>query len=124
MAYDFYIGDMLLPVPPEKLTIKIKGGNKTYTMMNEGQINVLKSAELTEISFDMFLPNHQYPFAVYKPDTELMKSQLLIFIAKQEETAATRFISSLREQLSGFSLCSKTEGFFMPKIKKGRFNSL
>ena len=44
--------------------------------------------------------------------TELMKSQLLIFIAKQEETAATRFIFSLREQLSGFSLCSKTEGFF------------
>lgn len=83
MAYDFYIGDMLLPVPPEKLTIKIKGGNKTYTMMNEGQINVLKSAELTEISFDMFLPNHQYPFAVYKPDVKFQTADYYLDILER-----------------------------------------
>ncbi len=66
MAYDFYIGSMLLPVPPEKLTVKINNGNKIYNLMNEGEINVLKTPGLTEIDFDVLLPNVQYPFAVYK----------------------------------------------------------
>lgn len=66
MAYDFYMGKMLLPVPPEKLEIKINSNNKTYQMMNEGEINVLKSAGLTDIEFEALLPNVKYPFAVYR----------------------------------------------------------
>ena len=48
--------------------------------------------------------SHSIPSKI-SAHTELMKSQFLISAAKQEETAATRFISSLRKQLSGFSLC-------------------
>ncbi len=66
MAYEFYIGNVLLPVAPEKLTVKIKNGNKTYNMMNEGEINVLKTPGLTEIEFEALLPNVRYPFAVYR----------------------------------------------------------
>ncbi len=66
MAYDFYLGKMLLPVPPEKLEIKINSNNKTYQMMNEGEINVLKSPGLTDIEFEVLLPNVKYPFAVYR----------------------------------------------------------
>lgn len=66
MSYDFYIGTMLLPVAPGKLTVKIKNGNKTYNLMNEGEINVLKLPGLTEIDFELLLPNTQYPFAMYK----------------------------------------------------------
>lgn len=66
MSYDFYIGTMLLPVAPGKLTVKISNGNKTYNLMNEGEINVLKLPGLTEIEFEMMLPNTEYPFAVYK----------------------------------------------------------
>ena len=65
MAYNFYLGSTLLPVAPEKLTTKISGNNKTYTLLNESQINVLKSAGLTEIEFDILLPNVKHPFAVY-----------------------------------------------------------
>lgn len=64
--YEFYIGNMLLPVSPEKLTVKIKNGNKTYNLMNEGEINVLKKPGLTEIEFEVLLPNREYLFAVYK----------------------------------------------------------
>lgn len=66
MSYDFYIGTMLLPVAPGKLTVKINNGNKTYNLMNEGEINVLKLPGLTGIEFEMLLPNAEYPFAVYK----------------------------------------------------------
>ena len=66
MAYDFYIGDTLLPVAPGKLTVKIGNGNKTYHLINQGEINVLKAPGLTEIEFECLLPNTKYPFASYK----------------------------------------------------------
>lgn len=66
MAYHFYLDKMLLPVPPEKLQMKIRNENQTYTLINEGEINVLKTPGLTEIEFDMRIPNVQYSYAVYK----------------------------------------------------------
>lgn len=66
MAYHFYLGKMLCPVAPSKLELKIKGQNKTLTLINEGEVNILKKAGLTEISFDLLLPNVKYPFATYK----------------------------------------------------------
>ena len=66
MAYEFYFGKILLPVAPSKLQLKIGGQNKTYTLINGEEINVLKSAKLTEISFDLLIPNVKYSFATYK----------------------------------------------------------
>lgn len=62
--YSFYFGSLLLPVTPQKLTTKIKGNNKTLTLVNEDDINFLRSPGLTEISFDVVLPTlGQYSFA-------------------------------------------------------------
>lgn len=66
MAYHFYLGKTLCPVAPSKLQLKIKGQNETLTLINEGEINILKKPGLTEISFDLLLPNVKYPFATYK----------------------------------------------------------
>ena len=52
MAYHFYLGNMLLPIAPEKFTLKINNANQTYTLINEGEINVLKTPGLTDIEFD------------------------------------------------------------------------
>lgn len=71
MAYDFYLGKMLLPVPPDKLKMKINNNNKTYQMMNEGEVNALKSPGLTDIEFEILLPNVEYPFAVYREYPEI-----------------------------------------------------
>lgn len=62
--YSFFFDDMQLPVTPSKLSVKIKGSNKTLTLVNEGDINFLRSPGLTEISFEMLLPMlEQYSFA-------------------------------------------------------------
>ena len=66
MAYYFYLGNVLLPIPPKKLELKISNQNKTYDLMNYSEINVLKSPGLTSIEFDILLPNVKYPFATYK----------------------------------------------------------
>lgn len=66
MAYHFYMGKILCPVAPSKLQLKISNKNKKVTLIDEGEINILKQAGLTDVSFDLLLPNVQYPFAVYK----------------------------------------------------------
>lgn len=65
MAYLFYLDTLLLPVPPEKLTVSVNNQNETMRLINDGEINLLKQAGLTEISFDCLLPNVSYPFSTY-----------------------------------------------------------
>ena len=64
--YELYMGNILCPVTPSKLQLKIKNQNKTMNLISGQEINVLNSAGLTEVSYDLLLPNVQYPFAVYK----------------------------------------------------------
>lgn len=64
--YELYLGKTLFPVAPSQLQIKIKNQNKTINLINDGERNILKDAGLTDISFDLLLPNVPYPFAVYK----------------------------------------------------------
>lgn len=68
MAYHFYLGKMLCPIAPSKLQLKIQNNNKTITLIDEGEVNILKQAGLTDVSFDLLLPNIQYPFATYKSE--------------------------------------------------------
>ena len=50
-GYDFYLKKCLLPIAPPKLSVKINNANETVTLINEGEINILKKAELTDIEF-------------------------------------------------------------------------
>ena len=50
--YDVYLDKMLCPIAPDKLQLKISNKNKTLVLINEGEINILKKAGLTEISFE------------------------------------------------------------------------
>lgn len=64
-GYDVYMDKCLLPVTPSKLTIKINNANKTATLINEGEINILKQAKLTDIEFECDIPQVKQPYAVY-----------------------------------------------------------
>ncbi|GAB6107818.1 LysM peptidoglycan-binding domain-containing protein [Fusibacter bizertensis] len=63
--YSFFMDKVRLPVTPGKLDVKIKNKNKTLTLLSGAEINLLKSAGLTEIEFEMLIPSVQYPFARY-----------------------------------------------------------
>ncbi len=65
-GYDFYLRDCLLPIAPEKLTLKISNENDTIKLINEGEVNILKDPGLTEIEFECVIPQVRYSFAVYK----------------------------------------------------------
>ena len=63
--YYFYMGSVLLPVSPEKLSLKINNMNETMKLVNEGQVNCLKDAGLTDVEFDILIPAVEYSFAKY-----------------------------------------------------------
>lgn len=62
MSYDLYMNGVLYPVAPSKIQLKIGNNNKTIDLINEGEVNVIKTAGLQEISFDLLLPAFNYPF--------------------------------------------------------------
>ncbi len=67
MAYFMYIQTVCFPITPGKMTLKIENKNKTVTLINEGEVNLIKTPGLTDIQIDeLILPAiQQYPFANY-----------------------------------------------------------
>lgn len=66
-GYTFYfdIGGNLLtfPITPGELKIKVGSNNDTVTLINEGDINILKSPSLTEVKFEARFPMRKYPYS-------------------------------------------------------------
>ena len=66
-GYDFYfkIGSdvLIFPITPSELTYKQGSNNKTVTLINEGDINILKSPSLFEIEFEARFPMRKYPYS-------------------------------------------------------------
>ena len=66
-GYLVYLDDVLLPVAPSNITLKVKNQNKTINLIDGSEINILHSAGLSEIDFSFDIPQlTKYPFAVYR----------------------------------------------------------
>ena len=70
MAYEVYIDDMLLPIPPQKIPIKYPGQNETATLINGEEINITRPPGLAEISIDVVIPQMDYPCAMWDGSVE------------------------------------------------------
>ena len=51
-----------MPITPSKVKVKINNQNKTLVLISGEEINILKEAKLTDVSFDLLLPQVSYPF--------------------------------------------------------------
>ena len=65
MAYSFYLGNLLLPVSPSELKVRIGSKNESIVLMNGDEINILKKPKLKTIEFMALIPRVEYPFASY-----------------------------------------------------------
>ncbi len=63
--HEIYLNGIRFPVTPGQLETKIQNKNKTITLIDDGEINLLKRPGLTDIEFEVLLPNQEYVFAVY-----------------------------------------------------------
>ena len=130
MAYYFYLGNVLLPIPPKKLELKISNQNKTYDLMNYSEINVLKSPGVTSIEFEVLLPNVKYPFAMYKNDFQNAKYYLGILENLKVNKSAFQFIvirkfpngtgifdTNIKVSLEDYTITDSTDEGFDTKVK-------
>ena len=54
-----------MPITPSKVKVKINNQNETLTLISGEEINILKAAGLTDVSFDLLLPQVPYPCLLY-----------------------------------------------------------
>lgn len=95
MSYYFFIGeDILLPIAPEKMELRTKSQNDTVTLINDGEVSLLKAPGLSEISFDATLPNSKYPFALYASGYKAAKWYLEKFEKLKTDKRPFQFIVS------------------------------
>lgn len=130
MAYYFYLGNVLLPVPPKKLELKIDNKNKTYDLMNNLEINVLKNPGLTSIEFEVLLPNSKYSFAMYKNSFQNAKYYLGILEKLKLDKSAFQFIvirkfpnnkdiynTNMKVSLEDYTITDSTDDGFDTRVK-------
>ncbi len=83
--------NLRFPIAPESIEMKSSSGNKTITLINGGQVNILKSPELTEWTMDMRLPDLPGdPAAVYSFDL-FLEPYVYIDLAEALKTRKTVF---------------------------------
>lgn len=63
--YNFIVDGVQFPIAPTELTMMVNNRNETVTLIDSGEINLLKKAGLTDFKFKVLLPNAPYPFAIY-----------------------------------------------------------
>lgn len=85
MAYEVYLDDMLLPIPPQKIPIKYSGQNKTANLINGEEINLIRPRGLAEITLDFVLPQMRYPSAVWDGSVDNAEEFLERLAELQEE---------------------------------------
>ena len=130
MAYYFYLGNVLLPIPPSKLELKISNNNKTYDLINYSQINVLKNPGLSSLEFEVVLPNTQYPFAMYTNNFQNAKYYLGVLENLKVNRSAFQFIvvrkfpngkdifnTNIKVALEEYTITDTTEEGFDTKVK-------
>ena len=64
-GYSFFLGNIQLPIPPEKMEMVINNQNTTINLINDQEVNILRKPGLTEITFEALIPQTKYPFASY-----------------------------------------------------------
>lgn len=123
--YSLFLDGVQFPVTPEKVTMSISNMNDTITLMNDGEVNLLKRAGLTELSFDVLLPNVRYPFAVYpngyqpasyyldKLESLKISQKPFIFILSRSKPNGTLlFDTNLRVSLEEYEIEEDAENGF------------
>lgn len=87
--FDTPYGLLTFPITPSELKISNGSNNKVVNLINEGDVNILKSPSLMDIEFEARFPMRRYPYVhEYRP----FNSYFSIFTKLKEEKKSFRFI--------------------------------
>lgn len=131
MAYSFFmVSDnkkVQFPIAPSDLTISVNGRNETIDLMNEGEVNLLKSPGLTEISFTALIPQvTKYPFAVNDEPIDtytdflnemLVNKKPFRFVVVRAAGTKLLFDTNLKVSCENYELKESADNGFDVKLK-------
>lgn len=80
--YYFFLDRLQLPVAPSALNIKINGRNKTASLINDGEINIIKNPGLTNVDFEFLIPSARYPFVNYSAGSAVNANAILSYLKR------------------------------------------
>ena len=129
-GYDFYLKKCLLPVTPQKLEIKINNANDTVTLINEGEINILKTAALTDIEFECEIPQVKQPYAVYKSGFQgasyfldyfeglkISKQPFQFLVSRTMPNGKVLFSTNIKVSMEDYKITEDSKNGFDLKVK-------
>lgn len=129
-GYDFYLSKCLLPITPQKLQTKISNKNRTITLIDEGEINLLKTAGLTNIEFECCIPQVKYPFATYKDgfkgasyfleyfeELKTSKEPFQFIVARSLPNGKNLFSTNIKVTLEDYTLTEQAKTGFDVTVK-------
>ena len=81
-----------MPFAPEAMEVSINGQNETMTLIDGTEVNKLKSPGLTDINFEIWLPNIEHPAALYLDGFKTADYFLKYFEELKTEKSIFQFI--------------------------------
>lgn len=93
-GYNFFFDKVQLPIAPESMEMTINNQNTTINLINDQEVNILKKPGLTEITFDLLIPQFKYPFASYPDGFKNAEYFLSVFEKLKTSTKPFQFIVS------------------------------
>lgn len=122
-----YIDGVLMPITPSQVKVKINNQNSSLTLINGDEINILKAAKLTDVSFSLLFPQANYPFVngerqpadYYLSKFEKLKTnkQPFQWILNRERPNGERlFYTNLKVSLEDYEITDDVEEGFDIKV--------
>lgn len=127
-----------MPIAPSKFQVSINNTNKTVTLIDEGEVNILKKAGLTDIEFECMIPQVKYPFAVYDSGFEdaeyflsyfealkTSKRPFQFIVCRRKPNGRSLFDTNIRVSLEDYKITEEVKNGFdlMVKIKLKQWRS-
>ena len=122
MSYKFIIANVILPITPEKMQIKIKNKNKSIDLMNLGEANILKMPGHSTIDFDFVAPAYKYPYVTeyreqvfYYNLLEKLKTEqkpFIFSIIRQKPNGAAMYPTNFNVSLEDYTITESIEEGF------------
>lgn len=122
--YDIYLDRMLIPINPEKISIKSKNKNELIELINSSELNLLKSEGLKDISFSFSIPAFKYPFrntlsSWHNPNYYIDKLKRLkanrkpfqFIITRRYPTGKSYFNTNIKVSLESYEISDNADDF-------------
>ena len=98
-GYHVYLKKCLLPVTPSKIQVKVNSQDKTVSLINDGEVSILKQPGLKDIEFEFMLPQLPYLEALKKG-----KKTFQFIVSRTRPSGKTLFSTNIKVSLESYTV--------------------